>query len=199
MNNDSHCQIYGPLISALIDDELDALEQSELQTHLKGCAECRSELRELQTADAMLRERVERVESEQKATLSAFPSTKTDTEHRPNRRSLFSVWRLLPMAVAASLLGLLLITLIDGPQPATAHELTTEQVVKPMKELHWLNAQQQRDQELMLQTLGMDLRSLRIEISQLAAGSPERTTLSAQVETMIEKVRQYEARSSASE
>ena len=109
--------------------------------------------------------------------------------------STWSWWRVIPLAVAASLLAILSITIINGPTPAKADQVTPEQIVKPMKELHLINLQQQRDQELMLRTLGMDLRSLKIEIAQLEPGSPERKLLTEQVEAMIEKVRLFESTS----
>jgi hypothetical protein len=93
------------------------------------------------------------------------------------------------------LLAILSITIINGPTPAKADQVTPEQIVKPMKELHLINLQQQRDQDLMLRTLGMDLRSLKIEIAQLEPGSPERKLLTEQVEAMIEKVRLFESTS----
>ena len=83
--------------------------------------------------------------------------------------------------------------MLPTPNPVTAEQFSPEEVVRPIKELHLINLQQQRDQELLLRTLGMDLRSLRLEIAQLDSGSEERQNLENQINAMIEKVREFES------
>ena len=76
---------------------------------------------------------------------------------------------------------------------ATAEQLTAEQFVKPMTDLNRINHQQQRDQDLMLRTLGMDLRSLKLELKQLENAAPEeRLRLEKQIEKMLHRVEEFE-------
>ncbi len=194
----SQCEIFEPLISAMLDGEMTQAEHDELISHLDECSNCRTQVRAFQCVDQAV------------TTMSAITSTSSERSQIPvinesangqlsgNKpwvamQSNWPWWRMIPLAVAASLLLILGITIINGPKPATADQVTPEQIVKPMKELHLINLRQQRDQELMLRTLGMDLRSLKFEIAQFEPGSDERKLLTKQVEAMIEKVRQFES------
>jgi negative regulator of sigma E activity len=197
----SQCEIFEPLISAMLDGELTETEQNELLAHLDECSTCRAQVQAFQNVDQAVssmnstaiayEESLEKTKSTDRLSNGKLSVDRSIVAHP----STWSWWRVIPLAVAASLLAILSITIINGPTPAKADQVTPEQIVKPMKELHLINLQQQRDQELMLRTLGMDLRSLKIEIAQLEPGSPERKLLTEQVEAMIEKVRLFESTS----
>ena len=112
-----------------------------------------------------------------------------------NKTNWFSVWRLIPLGVAATLLVCFGIAAWPNPQPVNANQILPEQIAGPMFELETLNNQKQRDQDLMLRTLGMDLRAMKLEISQLEPGSEERERLETQIDLMIAKVRKFESES----
>ena len=165
ISSNSECHVFEPLVSVMLDGELNQIEQEHLQKHLDGCPNCQRLLMEFSTVDQTV------------GMLSDIPDHQPTAKkgkdlllERPVKKRLaFSVWRLIPLAVAATVLVCLGITMLPTPSPVTADQVTPEQIVRPIKELHLINLQQQRDQELMLRTLGMDLRSLRLEIADRGA------------------------------
>ena len=91
------------------------------------------------------------------------------------------------------MVGMFLVTTNQTAPVATAEQLTAEQFVKPMTDLNRINHQQKRDQDLMLRTLGMDLRSLKLELKQLENAAPEeRLRLEKQIEKMLHRVEEFE-------
>ena len=192
----AECQIYEPLISVMLDDELTTLEQEQLQSHLDSCRSCRKKLAGFSRVNDAV-SLLSRVPEDQwkSVTPNGFENENFHIEKPVKKRMAFSVWRLIPLAVAATVLVCLAITMLPTPNPVTADQVTPEQIVRPIKELHMINLQQKRDQELMLRTLGMDLRSLRLEVAQIAPGSEEQQKLQIQINEMIEKVNQFELQS----
>ena len=179
MNRNSNCETCQPLISAMLDGELTTAENDELDLHLQQCADCQIQVERFRAVNGAVRQ------------LSNPTIVKTELSKQVMSRS-FSIWRTIPLAAAATLLVCLAIGTWPNPQPAKAEHVSAEQFVKPMEDLAYLNLQEQSDQELMLRTLGMDLRSLKLEINQLESGSVERLRLEQQIDAMIEKVRLFE-------
>jgi len=182
----SNCESFEILISAMLDNELDANEQNELESHLANCCSCQNLVQSYQQVNTM----VDRLSVDwsvpEKLNHEKQHSLKTSGVKR------FSIWRLIPLAAAAMLLVSFTIAAWPNPQPAKAEQISSDQFVEPMKEIQFLNMEKQRDQELMLRTLGMDLRSLKLELNQLEPGSPERQKFAEQIDAMIEKVRSFE-------
>jgi hypothetical protein len=190
--NEQNCDQFEPMVSALIDNELSPDEHSILNDHLDQCDSCRQLMRDFESVNSSVDSlsfapSVDRANSQ----LETFVVTR----QKQSLNNWLSVWRLVPLAGVASLLiGLLLVTAQPAPE-ATAEQLTLEQFVKPMTDLNRINHQQQRDQELMLRTLGMDLRSLKLELIQLENAGPEdRTRFENQIEEMLSRVEQFETR-----
>lgn len=194
ISQNSECQIYQPLVSVMLDGELTEAEQERLQEHLDSCASCRRLLVRFPQVDMAVGLLSGR-NNEGVATndLNGIDGSVSKFERPVKKRLTFSAWRLIPLAVAATVLVCLGMAMLPTPNPVTAEQVSPEEVVRPIKELHLINLQQQRDQELMLRTLGMDLRSLRLEIAQLDSGSEERQNLENQINEMIEKVRHFES------
>jgi hypothetical protein len=189
--NEKDCE-FEPMVSAMIDNELSIDEQTILDDHLADCDSCRRLVRDFESVNTS-------VDSLSFAHGLGQGDTHTEsfvvTRQKQSLNNWLSVWRLVPLAGVASLLiGLLLVTAQPAPE-ATAEQLTPEQFVKPMTELNRINHQQQRDQELMLRTLGMDLRSLKLELKQLEDAGPEdRTRFENQIEEMLDRVEMFETR-----
>jgi hypothetical protein len=194
ISQNSECKIYEPLVSVMLDDELTQTEQERLQVHLDRCPSCQHLLDTFSQVDESVG-LLSGVPTERVKTINLVGSDRSVSNHKPpaKKRLAFSAWRLIPLAVAATILVCLGITMLPTPNPVTAEQVSPEEVVRPFKELHLINLQQQRDQELMLRTLGMDLRSLRLEIAQLETGSEEQENLKQQINAMIEKVKQFES------
>ena len=193
ISSKSECHVFEPLVSVMLDGELTQVEQEHVQKHLDGCPSCQRLLvgfSQVDQAVGILSDVPEHQQVAKDADLFLKRPVK--------KRLTFSVWRLIPLAVAATVLICLGITMLPTPTPVTADQVTPEQIVRPIKELHLINLQQKRDQELMLRTLGMDLRSLRLEVAQLESGSEEQEKLESQINAMIEKVNQFEQQTNTS-
>ena len=194
IHSNSDCEIYEPLISAMIDGELSSNQQEELRGHVDECRNCRDQLRYFEQVNLGM----ERLcmpahpaeDSSVPKSLNGVPSLSKPLVSRNRFRSWMS-WRLVPIAVVASLLVCIGIVVIQDQKPAAADQVPAEQFVQPMKDFLMSNLQQKRDQELMLRTLSIDLRSLKLEINQLEPGSTERLVLEAQIDSMIEKVMDF--------
>lgn len=199
INKHSNCETYEPLISAMIDGELESSERNELNSHLQNCAMCKQRVitfEQVDAAVAMLSSDGKNAGSSGNPTLNSqttIPFPMHPPKMAPPRSSKLNPWRLIPLAAAATLLICLGIAAWPNPRPANAELISPSQIVEPMKELHFLNLQKQRDQDLMLRTLGMDLRSMKLEINLLEPGSAERVGLAAKIDAMIEKVNVYQA------
>jgi len=189
MNSDNQrCAPFEPMVSAMIDNELSVEEQTLLLKHVDECDSCRQLMAEFESVNAC-------VDSLAVAKDSAQTETFIITRQKPTLKPWISVWRLVPLAAVATLMiGLFIVTTNQTAPKATAEQLTAEQFVKPMTDLNRINQQQQRDQALMLRTLGMDLRSLKLELMQLENAGPEdRKRLEQQIEQMLQRVQQFEA------
>lgn len=189
MNPNINCDEFEPLVSALIDNELTDQERIDVENHLKCCSSCENMLHEFGQVDSA----IESLGFEGNEHSSGNVETFVVTRKKPALKDWLSVWRLGPVGVVAALLiGLFLVTAQSTPE-VTAEQLTPERFVKPMTELNRINLQQHRDQELMLRTLGMDLRTLKLELRQLESAQPEdRDRLEKQIETMLQRVRSFE-------
>ena len=196
-----NCEIYEPLISAMMDGELESGERNELNSHLQNCARCKQRAIAFEQVDSAV-ERLSHKMLPAGESLNGFPQSSYPTvpfamheakKSLPQTQSK-SAWRLIPLAAAATLLVCLGIALWPNPRPVNAGLISPSQIVEPMKELHFLNQETQRNQELMLRTLGMDLRSLKLEINHFELGSDERESLSAQIDAMIQKVQTFDTR-----
>lgn len=189
-SNDQTCEQFEPLVSALIDGELSGSELELVNEHLADCQSCRELRDDFTSVDGCV------------ATLASDTANEKITEtfvvtrQKPSLKNWISVWRLVPLAAVATLMiGFFVVTADQTAPEATAEQLTPEQFVKPMTDLNRINQQQQRDQELMLRTLGMDLRSLKLELKQLENAGPEdRARFENQIKEMLDRVEQFEAR-----
>lgn len=188
MNHNSSCKCYEPLISAMLDDELNSSELLELNAHLSQCSACR----ELAGVFSQVNVGIGHL-SLQPTTIAVAPVTPTKHKlDRPHAKSPLTMWRMLPLAVAATLLVCLTIVSWPNSTPANAEQITPAQFIEPMTDLHVLNFEKQKAQDLMLRTLNMDLRSLRIELSQMNSSAEDREIFASQIDAMIKKVESLE-------
>lgn len=197
LNPDSPCNDFAVLISTMIDGELEHDEQVELQLHLDHCQGCQDQIRRFERVDTAVRRLSQPppINGHRSFDLAATAinppclpiKEKPKRTTRPHR-----VWRLVPLAAAATLLVCLGITAIPPTNRAAAGQISAEQIVRPMKDLQLINVQQQRDQDLMLRTLVMDLRSLKLETARLDPDSIERHSLESKINALIDKVNRFD-------
>ena len=195
-NQDPNCELLGPLLSAMLDGELDSSERAELLVHLNRCPECRAQVRDFEQVNLAvdsLSHQTTRIEP----VLTTLPGSSeiaslSKTKPATNLRRVKTAWRLIPLTAAAALVICLGIAAMPDQGSASAEQIPPEQFVEPMKEFLASNYQRQHDQDLMLRTLNWDLRTLKLELNHLAADSEERIALESQIDAMIAKVQQFE-------
>jgi hypothetical protein len=195
----------------MLDGELDSSEREELLSHLADCPCCRSQIRSFEQVNFAVESLSQRkdLDDSQLATLPRptlpRPMLPRPMLPRPNgvaslskpkplavKRRIAAAWRLIPLAAAATLMICLGITALPDPGAASAEQIPPEQFVEPMKEFLENNFQRQNDQELMLRTLGWDLRAMKLELNQLDPDSAERINLESQIDAMLAKVQLFE-------
>lgn len=207
MNSEDHttadpaesCVAYHERISLSLDGELTGSESADLEVHLAQCTACREiadQFMEVDFAVSQLSlDRVLPASAPNSIPATALePSPSAELSGAASSRGFLgsALWRLVPLAVAASVLICLAIATWPSATPATADQIPNEQFVKPLTQLQWLNGEQQRDQALMLKTLLLDLRAMKLEVAQLENGSSEQSVLTAQIDAMMEKVSRFE-------
>ena len=192
------CETFEILISAMVDGELTKIEYGELNDHLDSCECCSRRVmrfEEINSAVFGLSDPVFGcpIEADEISDRVVPASIHRRQEPVPPldqraRRKLYSIWSMLPLAFVASVVVCLIIVALPNGEPVAADQISPSEIVDPIRELHIIHTQQQRDQELMLRTLGMDLRSLKLELNRLEEGSPEREALANQIDALLEKV-----------
>lgn len=195
--NEKHstCEDYEPLISAMIDGELDAIERNELNSHLQNCAHCKQRVVDFEEVDRTV-DQLSHVAVGIPRKTSPYSLARPPYEMRPSKlKPRFrrrTIWRLIPLAAAATLLIGLGVAVWPNPRPVSAELISAEQFVEPLKELHLLNQLKHREQEVMLQTLGLDLRSMKLELNLLEPA--DQLSLNTRIDAMLEKLNRFDAK-----
>lgn len=193
-----NCEPFEMFISSRLDDELTTDEQTLLDEHLQQCDSCQELVIRFQRVNASVESLSHPLSHPQPQTdASNQPDQATETfvvtRNKPVLKDWLSVWRLIPATTAAMVLVGLIVFATRTPEPIAAKQFSTDAFVEPVQQLQFISEQQQRDQDLMLRLLGMDLRSLRLELNQLDADSPERADFAKRIDAMIERVRNFES------
>ncbi len=97
---------------------------------------------------------------------------KTEDENENALVAVRSIlWRLLPLAIAATVLIGIFVSVVRTPGTASAN-IAAEKVARPIADLQILNEQSRRTNEMMLQTHALDLRTLQFELKCIEHFSP---------------------------
>lgn len=172
------CEQHAELLSEYLDGELEALESSRVERHLRQCAECRQVMASFQAVNRLV------------ADSSSLPAPELETRIRqavlpaPKRqvRPLRSLARLA--AAAAVLIAFSLIVLVTGDQA------DARRAAVPIATIEVLNEQAQQDQDALLQTFEWELRSLRVQIDCLETSEESQAALRERVERLLQQVKQ---------
>jgi anti-sigma-K factor RskA len=183
----SSCEPFELMISELIDGELNDSDTRDVQEHIQDCAACQ----ELHSQFARVNAAVESLSANDRRLISAFADAKPRTEKSQTNVQRFA-WRLIALSTAAALLFAVFVTFYPTTNSLTAKEFSPQDFAQPLKELHVLNMHQERDQELMLKTLSMDLRAMKLELNQLN-DSEEQGELASEIDLMLAKVNQFDS------
>ncbi len=187
------CEPFEELISADLDNDLTAIESEQLSDHLSVCVSCQNLKREFQSLNGLV------------AGLGLATEPIADFEQKASgplagsgiaiRKSAARVaggerfwWRAIPLGLAVALL----VTICVVVWPTGSRVEAAEAISVPMLEVAKMNQQAELDQQLMVKMLEFELRSLRLELSQVA-GDPElQMLLDQRLSELISRVKTFQ-------
>ena len=154
------CDDFGLLISLALDNEISPDEQALLSAHVKTCTECRErsqnfsriahEVGAIGTVD----------EFESMACVSNTKSMLGKPPGRGDRGSRFRGWWFATSLVAAAGLAAVLVNWNAQAIPAQGNV----DIVGPMVSLSEINSRRILDQEMLRESLQLDLRTLKLQL-----------------------------------
>ncbi len=193
------CETFEPLVSALIDGELNESETDAVESHLQNCHACQQLKRSfLILSNTIASQQIYEFEASQSFMEDMAPRNGISAplpQKVPNeQRRHWSLPWLVPIAIAASLLIWGAISMIPE-KTNSVDTASVDSIAQPLADFQMINQQKQRDQQLMLKTMELELRSLRIELDQLDPNVATRDALAKQIEDMMHRVSHFEDRS----
>ncbi len=213
------CEHFQELVSAGIDGELDLQEEPALQDHLRDCTECTRFHVACQRLDQIITDAGEGVsvdrmrvngvvsaalqlptprspviestgaagESESDAApvsvavKATFPVTVASSESWFLRWSVF-----LCCAVAASILIAIGWSFIGQPRRPAQDDVAMRSILAQ----YAINAEALQDQQALLRTFEMELRTMRLELDQMKLDESTRARLSRRIDELLHKTSQ---------
>jgi hypothetical protein len=178
-----NCASLEPLISAMIDNELSEQETSQLAVHLESCRRCQQTRRDFECINDSL------VYESDADFLRPSKSMTVEKESSTTKSWTLTRW----LAIATSLLIVAAVAWSAGSSGSS--EVTVENIVQPLTDFHLLKQQEQRDQRLMLKTMALKLRSLKLELGQIDPDLATRESLDKKIDDMMHRVSHFESAS----
>ena len=202
----SACEEYGPLISAMIDDELSADERARVDVHLQSCAACRRRAAVFTELGRLA------------ATPAPLPPSdwRNEIEHRAyvRKRKQRLSWATTYVAAAAVLLAMIgtvwhfrgvhterlavnpktAIVQHDQDRPPAKESTLTG----PLETLQVVSRQEKRTYNAMRRLMAWDLRALKLELKQMDLAPAQIKQLGRRIDMLIDRVEQAGNHSTAS-
>ena len=175
------------LISSFIDDEISSDEKVELCAHLKRCSSCRQRQEHFELVDRALFGVIgdssqERIVAQSRLCATTKPEAKIVPADRIRwKRNLAAIITLAGAAVIAFLMVNLNVVENDGPKMSV--DLTT-----PVVRLTEINSQRLHDQELLRESLELDLRTLKLQTLYLDDARAEK--ILDRIELLLKRIKQ---------
>lgn len=182
------CERFAPLISEMIDGELDLEAGTGLNEHLQSCETCQRRAAIFRELDSLVFQSAGPQPGE---SLPNRAPVKVAAPIRP-RSWTRAMMRWVPLATAAAILvGLMVATF-----PTNRSTVTAEQIARPLAELEMINADHRDSQERMRKMMELDLRALKLELAQLdesdgEAIAAQKKQLEHHVNQLIVRVGQF--------
>ncbi len=181
------CEQFAPLISAMIDGELELDAAVQLNEHLESCQACQQRAARFRQLDGLVFQNSQPLSGKPlaKTVVTKFSAAQPHSLTR-------TLMRWVPLATAAAILvGLMVATF-----PSSRSTVTAEQIARPLAELEMINADHRESQERMRKIMELDLRALKLELAQLDENNGEAVTtqkkqLEQHVDQLIERVNQF--------
>ncbi|MEL7497890.1 MAG: zf-HC2 domain-containing protein [Planctomycetota bacterium] len=173
------CEPFEIAISAMVDGELSPSEKTALGEHLLNCKSCRQVVREFESVN-----RTVLASSLPPGVATAPTKPRSLSTARSGRRSI--VRYVLGVAAAVAAASVLLVVFWP-PAAAETEQLTAEQIIQPMEDLHLISLEQERDQAIQLKALEFELRYLKLELAVLEA-TEDRFDFATKVDKMMNRV-----------
>ena len=182
------CEQFAPLISAMIDGELELDASVQLNEHLESCETCQQRAATFRELDSLVFQSADPCSGEPVPMVAPL---KFQAKVQPRSFSQ-TMMRWLPLATAAAILVGLMVTTF----PSNRSTVTAEQIARPLAELEMINADHRESQERMRKMMELDLRALKLELGQLDEGGGEavasqKKQLEQHLDQLIERVNQF--------
>ena len=184
MNDDyqdkSNCEAFEILISSRIDGEIGRSEEIELDRHLESCSKCR-----------LLEDRFAKVDGMVASTADINFSSDAKAQLKP--KSIPSIQFKRNWLSVASLVGAAAIAIViiqwNWTAPGTENSID---IATPIVSLSEIYSHRIHDQELMRESLEMDLRTLKLQLFALNESTDPETTdaLLIRINNLMEKIDQ---------
>lgn len=164
------CESFEIAISAMLDGELSGPEKDELGRHLLACAQCRQLTRRFESLNHHLEQ------------LNHPPIV---TVRQPSKRSWFS--KRLIVGIASAVAICLVVIVWPSNTALNAGQVTAEQIIQPMQQLHQVTVQRQQSHDTELRVMKMDLQLLQLQLRMLEKSQQE-TQLNERLQQLLERV-----------
>lgn len=192
----SACEEFGPLISAMLDDELSTDERSRVDQHLHACSACRRRSKVFAELD--------RLASPAAPVPSSDWRDNIGRRVRIRQRKQRLSWAATYVAAAVVLIAMIGTILhfrransgrvvvdpgaaIVNREQATIQK-TENNVIGPLETLQIVSRQEQRTYDAMRRLMEWDLRALKLELKQMELTPDQVEQLSSRIEMLIERV-----------
>ena len=162
------CESYELLISCAMDDESTAEESRRLEEHLAACASCRAQQKKFENVNQAVFSLGQSESEILPAGVNVIPPGKPAQElTKPApaqslfaRRQRMAGWAAL---VTAAMIALVLLR----PDPELRQKENPIDILGPVVSLTEINSQRMLDQELLIESLELDLRTLKLQLAVL--------------------------------
>jgi hypothetical protein len=184
-DSDVNCVEAEFLINLALDNELDEHGEALLSAHLANCHDCRQREMNFETVNSLVAELGCRAAGTDTAGIAlrdevraaaavddwpaAIASESTSSQNAKIRSDRRIGWRMnaagiVPLAVAAIIAMILVVPYFYEPRTANSAEIAAE-IAEPLVSISQLNDLRQRDQLAACDTMRLELRTLKLEMS----------------------------------
>ncbi len=191
-NKICECETIQILASCAIDGELSSEERNRLRSHLSECETCKSRLLNFEVLQLLLDDvdlpQLDPVDERMPVVSLSRQSVEQQFVMNKNRTGIATKLKfcIAGALVAAVVVAFAMVDLGGSPRP-NGDELD---LVQPVVKLSEINSQRVHDQELLRESMELDLRTLRMQVA--AADDGSQSQFLERIEELLERIQKAE-------